>query len=81
MSIVLYGQFLVTAIYIGFSSGVAPVISYNYGEQNRKQTRKTIKYSAIFIAIRSIYSYIISMLSASIIVEIFSSKGGSARKA
>jgi len=75
MSIVLYGQFLVTAIYIGFSSGVAPVISYNYGEQNKKQTRKIIKYSALFIAISSISSYIIFMLSASSIVEIFSSKG------
>jgi len=75
MSIVLYGQFLVTAIYIGFSSGVAPVISYNYGEQNKKQTRKIIKYSAMFIAISSISSYIIFMLSASSIVEIFSSKG------
>lgn len=75
MSIVLYGQFLVTAIYIGFSSGVAPVISYSYGEQNKKQTRKIIKYSAIFIAVSSISSYIIFMISASSIVEIFFSKG------
>lgn len=75
MSIVLYGQFLVTSVYIGFSSGVAPVISYNYGEQNRKQLRKIIKYSAIFISIISLVSYAISMLLASNIVGIFSSIG------
>ena len=40
MTIVLYGQFLITSAYIGFSSGVAPVISYNYGDQNKKELKK-----------------------------------------
>lgn len=75
MSIVLYGQSLITAIYIGYSSGVAPIISYNYGEQNRKQIKKIIKYSVIFMIAISIISYVISMLIASSIVEIFTPKG------
>lgn len=75
MSIVLYGQFLITSIYIGFSSGVAPIISYNYGEQNRKQIKKIIKCSVIFMIVISIISYVISMLIASNIVEIFTPKG------
>ena len=75
MSIVLYGQFLITSIYIGFSSGVAPVISYNYGKQNEKQIKKIIKSSVIFIIIISIISYLTSMLIASNIVQIFTPKG------
>ena len=75
MSIVLYGQFLITSIYIGFSSGVAPIISYNYGEQNRKQIKKIIKCSVILMIAISIISYVISMLIASNIVEIFTPKG------
>ena len=31
ITIVLYAQFLLTALYMGFSMGVAPVISFNYG--------------------------------------------------
>lgn len=75
MSIVLYGQFLIISIYIGFSSGIAPIISYNYGEQNRKQIKKIIKCSVIFIIAISIISYVISMLIASNIIEIFTPKG------
>ena len=75
ISIILYGQFLITSIYIGFSSGVAPVISYNYGEQNKKQIKKVIRYSFIFIISISLISYILSMVMASNIIEIFSSKG------
>lgn len=33
ITIVLYGQFLFNALYMGFSMGVAPVISFNYGRK------------------------------------------------
>ena len=75
MSIVLYGQFLITSIYIGFSSGVAPVISYSYGEQNRDLIKKIIRGSITFISVISVISYGISILIASNIVEIFTPKG------
>lgn len=32
ITIIIYMQFLLTSLYIGFSMGVAPVISYNYGK-------------------------------------------------
>ena len=31
ITVIIYSGFLLTSIYIGFSMGVAPVISYNYG--------------------------------------------------
>ena len=36
ITIIIYTQFLLTSLYIGFSMGVAPIISYNYGSQNLK---------------------------------------------
>ena len=33
ITIIIYTQFLLTTLYIGFSMGVAPVISYNYGKR------------------------------------------------
>ena len=40
ITIVLYGQFLFNALYMGFSMGVAPVISYNYGSKNNRMLKK-----------------------------------------
>ena len=37
ITIVLYAQFLLTALYLGFSMGVAPVVSFNYGSGNTLQ--------------------------------------------
>ncbi|MGL5506598.1 MAG: MATE family efflux transporter [Paraclostridium sp.] len=75
MTIVLYGQFLITSAYIGFSSGVAPVISYNYGDENQSELKKVIKYSSIFILLSSGILYILSMISSPSIVGIFAPKG------
>lgn len=33
ITIILYTQYLLTVTYIGFSSGCAPIISYNYGKK------------------------------------------------
>lgn len=41
ITIIIYTQFLLTALYIGFSMGVAPVISYNYAAC-RKCTRLSV---------------------------------------
>lgn len=71
MTIVLYGQFLLTAVYLGFSSGVAPVISYNYGNNNKQQLRKIFQISTIFIIITSLLSFGASILLSSNIVHIF----------
>ena len=37
VTVVLYTQFFFTAVFLGFSNGVAPVISYNYGSRNKEQ--------------------------------------------
>jgi putative MATE family efflux protein len=77
ITIVLYGQFLIISAYIGFSSGVAPIISYNYGNENKKELKKIIKYSNKFIIISSVSLFIISMVFSGNIVGIFSPKGTS----
>lgn len=75
ISIVLYGQFLITSVYIGFSSGVAPIISYNYGSENKKELKKVVRYSAKFILISSIILLIIALTTATYIVSVFTPKG------
>ncbi|MEG0378144.1 MAG: MATE family efflux transporter, partial [Eubacterium sp.] len=40
ITIIIYTQFLLTTLYIGFSMGVAPIISYNYGSKDYKRLKK-----------------------------------------
>ena len=74
ITIVLYAQFLLTSIFIGFSSGVAPIISYNYGNRNHDQIKKLFKMSMILIGIFSILMYVLSFLFSKPIISVFTSK-------
>lgn len=75
ITIVLYSQFLFTALYIGFSLGVAPVISFNYGSNNIKQLKRIFKICMTFILVSSILIFGVSILFSQNIVSIFSQKG------
>lgn len=75
LTIVLYAHFLMVSTYLGFSSGVAPLISYNYGGKNHSKLKELLKYSKIFILISSVLIFTISLVFAPFIVEIFVTKG------
>lgn len=78
ITIVLYGQFLFNAMYMGFSMGVAPVISYNHGSGNEKQLKKLFKICIRFIMVSSIVITAFALVSSPYIVEIFTPKGTAA---
>lgn len=77
ITIIIYTQFLLTTLYIGFSMGVAPIISYNYGGRNYNQLKKIFKICIIFIATVSVIIFVLAMVFASPLVNIFSPKGTS----
>lgn len=62
ITIVLYFQFVFTAVFFGFSMGVAPIISYKYGSGDTKQLKKLVRDSLIFILICSATSYLLSRI-------------------
>lgn len=71
ITIVLYGQFLFNALYMGYSMGVAPVISFNYGKKNDILLRRVFKICIIFISVSSLIITGLALISSSLIVEIF----------
>lgn len=75
ITIVLYGQFLFNALYLGFSIGVAPVISYNYGSKNTEMLQRVYRICKIFTMISSVTVAIMALIGSPIIVEIFTPKG------
>ena len=71
ITIVLYGQFLFTALYLGFSMGVAPVFSFNHGNQDHAQLKKIYKICKWFILLSSIVILGIALVFSEPIVGIF----------
>ncbi len=61
ITVLIYSQFLLTTLYIGFSMGTAPVVSYNYGSGNVKQLKKTVRICFSFIPFGRIAGEILEM--------------------
>ena len=75
ITIIIYTQFLLSSLYIGFSMGAAPVISYNYGKQDRKQLKNVFSICMRFIIFVSISVFAAAFIFGSPLVGVFSEKG------
>lgn len=75
ITIVLYGQFLFNAMYMGFSMGVAPVISYNHGSKRHPMLKRLFKICLGFICASSLVITVFALVSSPVIVEIFTPAG------
>lgn len=75
ISILLYSQNLWTALYIGFSNGVAPLLSYTLGTQDGKRLRRLFVQCIRSITLFSVATYVISLLSANNFFTIFAPPG------
>lgn len=71
ITIVLYIQFLVTAVFLGYSMGIAPKISFFYGNENKTMTKNIIYFSLKFITILSIIVYLMILIFSKTLVSFF----------
>lgn len=75
ITIVLYAQFLFTAVFFGYTSGSAPLFSYNYGAENTKRLKALFRLSLFFIVACSIIAYVLSLIFSGAVVSVFASPG------
>lgn len=71
ITVVLYAQFLMTSVFMGFSSGVAPVISFNYGKQNNAQLQNVYRISMRVVLIISVIVFALSEFFSTGIIRVF----------
>lgn len=71
ITIIMYVLMFVSSVFTGYSYGVAPMISYYYGEQNHVKLKELIRRSIKIITIISIFSFIISLLITEPLTSIF----------
>lgn len=74
ISAILYLQFVFVAIFFGFVGGVSPLISYNYGAQNKGNIKKTFNISMKILIAFSIAMFAIAIATDDFWVWIFASK-------
>lgn len=71
ITILLYGQFLFNAFYLGFSIGISPIVGFQYGAGNRKQLRSIYRTTFLFVLASSVALTVIAIISSTPLVSVF----------
>mgnify|MGYP004467397283 FL=1 len=75
ITIAMYFQFVFTAVYFGFSMGVAPVISYKFGERNISQLGRIFRICMTFVLACSLGAYLLSWVTLEPALTLFTPRG------
>ena len=76
ITIAMYFQFVFTAVFFGFSMGVAPVVSYQYGAGDTGQLRRIFRICLWVILASSLGAYGLSRLVIGPSLALFTDPGG-----
>lgn len=68
---IMYVNFIFLAVFVGYATGVAPVISYHYGAGNKKELGSLLKKSSVIILISSAAMFAVSEFMASPLASAF----------
>ena len=71
ITIIIYTQFFLTTLYIGFSMGVAPVLSYNHGGSHTMRQKRIFRFCLMFIAAVSLLVFTSALIFGPALVSIF----------
>jgi Na+-driven multidrug efflux pump len=70
-SIMFGGMGIFAALFLGYSSGVAPIISYNYGKGD-KENLKTVFFNSLrLVGVLSIFSICFAILFRDLLISIY----------
>lgn len=71
ITIMIYSQFLLTALYLGFSMGTAPLISYNLGANKFQQLHGLLRLCFAIISVSSFLIFLFAQLAGSALLKLF----------
>lgn len=69
--VLMYVQFIFIAIYIGYSIGSAPIISYHFGAGNHKELKNMLKKSTLLVTVSGIILTLTAYLLSPLLSDIF----------
>ncbi len=71
VTIIMYVLMFASSLYTGYSYGVAPMLSYYYGEKNHEKLKKLVSISLKVIAVISLVTVAASFVAAKPLVSVF----------
>ncbi len=71
ITIILYGQFVFVAFYLGLSVGISPIVGYKYGANDKAELKHIYKIVFLFTVVSSVLVAFLAFMSADLMVEIF----------
>lgn len=71
ITIILGLHFLIISGFVGFSSGIGPLISYNYGAENPQNIQKLLLYSKKFVLYGSVLMFAVSFIFSEALVSMY----------
>jgi putative MATE family efflux protein len=71
ITIIMYVEFLALAVVLGFSSGIAPVMSYQYGKGDRDAMAEIYRVSIRFCLVFSIVMFLFMEAFGGLVVSVF----------
>lgn len=77
ITIILYFQYVFTSLFFGYSNGIAPIVSFKFGEKNHTQLRRLFRSSLVIVTVCSAAAVILSQPVLRRIVTIFAPEGSS----
>ena len=75
VTIIMYVLMFASSLYTGYSYGVAPMLSFYYGEQNQGKLKKLVASSLKIIAVISVMTAILSFILTKPLVAVFARPG------
>ena len=75
ITIIMYVLMFATSLYTGYSYGVAPMVSFYYGEQNRAKLKRLVSISFRLIGAMAVIMLLLSQLATRPLVSIFARPG------
>ena len=75
ITIISYVLALAGSLYAGYTYGVAPMISFYYGERNHGKLKRLIRTSLIIIGTIAVATVIVSLIVTEPVVSIFARPG------
>ncbi|UOE95289.1 MATE family efflux transporter [Alkalihalobacillus sp. LMS39] len=75
VTIMLYVMFILAAVFMGYSAGIAPIISYKFGRKDEVQLQKIFTSSLLIVSIGSIIVYVLALLFGPYFIQFMAAKG------
>ena len=75
LAIVFYFEYLFTAVFFGYATGVSPIVSFKYGHGDRRQLRLVTRWNLQTLVAIALLAYVVSMLTLPYTLPLFVDPG------